>query len=59
MRKFEKLSFEVVDIEKLTGIMLFLKTATEVLYIFVWHPELKWYQNLLCNFGFARIIEKI
>lgn len=58
MGKFEKLQFEVKDIGKFIGIMPFYKTATSALYIFVWHPELRWYQNIICNFGIGMIIEK-
>ena len=50
-------AFRVNDFSKFIGFMPFYKTKKGIIYMFVWHNELKLWQNIICNFGLARIIE--
>lgn len=51
--------FQVKDFEKFKGFMPIMRTKKGIFYMFVWHPELRLWQNLLCNSGIARVIENV
>ncbi len=50
-------TFKVKDMDKAEYIIPLFKTKRTIHYLFVWHPKLKWWQNVLCNTFFGRFAE--
>lgn len=55
--KGDRFIFYVDDLDEAIRIFPLVRYKNLLIYFFVWHPELTFIQNILCNFSF-RIREK-